>query len=72
MSSKDFENQGLDLWKKGDAKNAKKFFDKANEAYPMYSTTPSSSGNVDMDAMQKKWSRNSRKKWKTHKKMVLT
>ena len=59
LSANKLQTQGLDLLSKGDKKNAQKFFDKANQEYPIYQTTtlpPSSNGftNKDMKDIQKK------------------
>ena len=58
LSAKKLEIQGLDLLSKGDKKNAKKFFDKANQEYQIHQTTilPTSSNGFtekDMKDMKK-------------------
>jgi hypothetical protein len=49
LSSKELETKAIEALKKGDAKNAQKFFDKAHAEYPIYTTVMPSSGSFEKD-----------------------
>ncbi len=56
LSAKKLETEGNELLSKGDKKNAQKFFDKANQEYPIYqklTASPKGFDNSDMKKMQK-------------------
>jgi hypothetical protein len=60
LSSSELEEKGREALKKGDSKTAQKYFDQANDAYPIYRSQSTSTPIIDdkdMERMKKKMER---------------